>query len=39
MPADIHISANANLSNAKVKRTEVSGVCSNVDVIKKDGDD
>ena len=39
MPADIHISANANLSDAKVKRADASGGRSNVDVITKEGED
>jgi hypothetical protein len=37
--ADIHISAQANVSAANVKRARASGRSHNVDVIKKDGED
>jgi hypothetical protein len=39
MRSHIEVAANANLSDARVKRADASGGRSNVDVIKKDGDD
>jgi hypothetical protein len=39
MRTHIDVAAHANLSDARAKRADASGGRSNVDVIKKDGDD